>query len=241
VRQEARFGCCICGLPIYEYHHIVPHAAGGPDSTENLMLLCPNHHTLATQGGLPEEDQRRHKRSPYNVEHGYTLGLLAVTQSTCVVDVGGGVLLAGEIAMIVIDGDPLLSVKRADDGRLLLSATLYDENDELIAEIVDNEWIAGNPQPWDIESTFRRLKLNLAPRAVALRVDARGEPITLRGSLWRHGAQARMHAGAFEMSGVVFKDLGVVNHELHTDTCSREGKMIPRAGGGAHRVGARPA
>lgn len=50
-----RFGakCVVCKFDeIVEVHHIVPKYAGGDDSPENLVLLCPNHHALADRGML---------------------------------------------------------------------------------------------------------------------------------------------------------------------------------------------
>ncbi|MFD1588123.1 HNH endonuclease [Halorientalis brevis] len=35
-----------------EVHHIEPRAEGGPNEPENLIVLCPNHHRLADNGGL---------------------------------------------------------------------------------------------------------------------------------------------------------------------------------------------
>lgn len=34
-------------LNIVQGHHIVPVSEGGPDTADNLVLLCPNHHALA--------------------------------------------------------------------------------------------------------------------------------------------------------------------------------------------------
>jgi hypothetical protein len=128
------------------------------------------------------------------VRQGYVYGPLAVTQSTCVIDVGGGVLFAGQGAWVSIDERTLLALAIGPDGRLLLSVTVYDEEGDLLAEIVDNEWIAGDPQPWDIESSFRKLRMNVAPRAIAPRVDATAEPVGIRGRLWHNGREVRLMA-----------------------------------------------
>ena len=37
--------CAICAYPITEQHHILPRSMGGSDDPENLIALCPNHHT----------------------------------------------------------------------------------------------------------------------------------------------------------------------------------------------------
>lgn len=52
---EIYFGRCqLCGfdspsiysVPSAEGHHIIYRSRGGPDEMENLVLLCPNHHTV---------------------------------------------------------------------------------------------------------------------------------------------------------------------------------------------------
>jgi 5-methylcytosine-specific restriction endonuclease McrA len=48
LRQEAGFGCCVCGYPFYEYHHIREFALDSHHDPKDMMVLCPNHHHQAT-------------------------------------------------------------------------------------------------------------------------------------------------------------------------------------------------
>ena len=61
LRQEAGFGCCTCGFPIYQYHHIVPYAHEHHYRPQDMMTLCPNCHAQATAGAMPESEQRHYK------------------------------------------------------------------------------------------------------------------------------------------------------------------------------------
>jgi hypothetical protein len=70
----------------------------------------------------------------------------------------------------------LVGIDRAPDGRLHLSARLYDAEGELLAEIVDNEWVSGNPLPWDLDARFSYLKIRNGLRQIALKMDARKDP-----------------------------------------------------------------
>jgi len=57
--DEGTFACDVCewsppavimamGVPrVLQAHHIVAVSAGGHDTDENLLLLCPNHHAIA--------------------------------------------------------------------------------------------------------------------------------------------------------------------------------------------------
>jgi hypothetical protein len=53
---------------------------------------------------------------------------------------------------------------------------LYDRDDNLLALIHENEWLAGDPLPWDLEASFRRLTLRHKRGVVALALDATAEP-----------------------------------------------------------------
>lgn len=51
-----------CAVPncnfdsVLEIHHILPRAKGGTDDLSNLIVLCPNHHSLADKGFLYIKD-----------------------------------------------------------------------------------------------------------------------------------------------------------------------------------------
>jgi len=47
VREKSRHCCVFCKKFFLstEVHHIIPEAYGGPDTIENAVLLCRNHHT----------------------------------------------------------------------------------------------------------------------------------------------------------------------------------------------------
>ena len=79
LRQEAGFGCCRCGYPIVQYHHIIPYAEDHHFRPEDMMALCPNCHDAAN-------NVRNHRRAaktpqisrPHNLKRGYAAGLLTV-------------------------------------------------------------------------------------------------------------------------------------------------------------------
>ena len=56
-RDGAR--CQVCGFDtLVEVHHIMPRRQGGPDTLDNLITLCPNHHTMADRGLISVEELR---------------------------------------------------------------------------------------------------------------------------------------------------------------------------------------
>jgi hypothetical protein len=224
LRREAGYGCCACGLPIYEYHHIVPYHEDDPYPPTEMMLLCPIHHDQATKGALPESEQWELKRHPHNITHGLAGGQLTVNQPYCAVAIGQS-LMVGDMAFVVANGEPLLSLSSAqDNGQLELAVTLYDESDALLALIDRNEWVTGDPFPWDIESDFQYLRIRRKLGDISLEIDARRDPVRLRADLWRGGHRIRLSPRGIQIdgenvTGVGIQNLGLVamGIDLHTD------------------------
>ena len=181
VRQEAGFGCCVCGFPIIEYHHIVK----GSEKPEDIMLLCPNHHREATEGAMLIDEQRNHRSNPINIERGFVDGLLKINQKTLGVSMGT-VQIIGEGDLIVIDGDAIIS-SRLNEGRLEISLKLYDKEDKLVAQIENNEWIFGDPLPWDLESKYQWIRIRRKLRDISFVLDARQYPINILADTWKNG------------------------------------------------------
>ena len=146
VRQEAGFGCCKCGFPIYDYHHIVT------DSTdaEDIMILCPNHHREATEGAMDHDEQLLLKQNPHNILNNWLKGYLKINRTVPVIAIGLS-LIIGEGDIIQIDSESLLSLF-INEGRLEISLKLYDKSDRLVFHVERNEWMSGDPFPWDMEA-----------------------------------------------------------------------------------------
>lgn len=133
LRQEAGFGCCKCGNPIIEYHHIVQ----GSANPDDIMTLCPICHHEATVDAMKEKEQRSHKLNPYNLKRGYAQGKLKINESTPVLNIGSNQFI-GEGDFLSVDDESLLSLK-INSEILEISLKVYDENDNLIANIEKNE------------------------------------------------------------------------------------------------------
>jgi len=223
LRQEAGFGCCICGNPVFQYHHITDWALTKSHDLLDMMVLCPNHHHEATVRALVEQEQRRWKKRPLNIVNGYVDGLLKITELGVAVEVGTNYLV-GPGFKFVVDGAPLLALDLDSDGRLQLSLDLYDAADSLLLQIHNNEWLTGDPMPWDVEFSHRRFILRRKSGEVTLSIDARKAPILLYGQLWRKGQLFEMKEDSLRFNGVVrdirFSGLGFVGIYLSVDTTS---------------------
>jgi hypothetical protein len=194
LRQEAGFGCCNCGVPIIEYHHIVPFAEEAHFRPEDMMVLCPTCHDQANDGAMRVDEQRRLKSAPFNIRRGHADGVLKINQDHLAVDMG--ILVVADGAFVTFEGDDLLRLSLKDN-RLALSVALYDKDDQLRALIDRNEWVSGDPQLWDIEADWQVLVLRYKSSDIALRIVASRDPILLRAKLYRSGARLEITNAGF--------------------------------------------
>jgi len=232
LRQQAGFGCCVCGHPFIEYHHIVPFAKSGSHDVADMMALCPIHHHQCTVHSLDVHEQRKAKTNPFNMVRGFADGQLVSSSRIIAVEAGSNQFV-GSGFKFVVDGEPLLSLKTDIAGRLLLSVSLYDPDDGLLLLISDNEWISGDPLPWDIEYAYNVLTLRRAERRVSLEIDARSVPVTISGELWRKRQNFSLRRDSLKFNGVVkdvgFINLGLVAQSLVADTVNGKFSLMPDA------------
>lgn len=185
LRTQAGYGCCICGLPIVQYHHIIPYHVEKHFRPEDMMCLCPNHHDEANNV-MPVDEQRKWKLNPVNILKNRVNGLLRVNQSGCDIILGGHTLSSGQGSIVKIDGQQILGVRLTTNGALLLSLKIFDSDNNLIAEIIDNEWFSYVDLAWDLIFSYKKLKIRNAPRDIAIYIDTSKEPISIYGKLWKN-------------------------------------------------------
>jgi HNH endonuclease len=211
LRKEAGFGCCKCGFPFYEYHHIVEYATDPHNRPEDMMILCPNCHAQATSKALSEHEQRGFKKHPFNIIKGYADGLFKIDQNALVVSFGT-VQFIRDGFLFKVDQEQLIAIGLSEGGRLELTLRLYSKKDNLIALIEKNEWKTGKKFPWDLQAGWRWLRIRNKLYNVALEIDARQIPVQIRGNLWRHGQH-------FELTGLGIKFNGVIRNFSMRNLC----------------------
>jgi hypothetical protein len=195
-----------------------------------MMVLCPVHHHQATVKALDVDAQRRAKAEPFNRLRGYVDGQLVGSPHVLAVEVGTNQFV-GSGFKLVVDGEPLLHLRADPNGRLLLSLDLYDPEDRLLLVVRDNEWISGDPLPWDFEYAYNQLKLRRADRDVSAVINARVQPVEISGEFWRSRQRFSIQRDALRFDGVVrnvgFANLGLVAQSLVADTSSQTFSIVP--------------
>lgn len=193
VRKEAYFGCCICGSPIIEYHHIEPFSKVKEHKKDNLIALCPEHHHRADRKEIPKERILKFKETPVNKEKPTVSKDFFLSNYYDMRTRVGSVVYIRTPNIIVVDDFPLITVKPDEDGNALFSATFFDEDENILAKIIDNEWTAYiQKELWDIAYSPGHLKINLAARNIFLELKLLNGNIDLRGDLYYNNQKIRL-------------------------------------------------
>jgi hypothetical protein len=175
VRQRCGFGCVICGLPIYDYHHMEDWANVRCHEAANITLLCDQHHRRATSGLLTQEQVKAANSRPRNVVHGVTAPeTLYFEGGMCEIHLSDGLYFRAEgsqfrCSPLVIGGVPLITITVQDRHLLLDLLVLEDDNTPLL-KIEQNQLVA-SVGVWDIKFVGRTLTLRSEERQIRFEIE----------------------------------------------------------------------
>jgi trigger factor len=179
VRQRCGFGCVFCGLPLYEYHHMIPYSEAQEHKGANITLLCDRHHNEATNSLLTSEQISQADNKPYNLKHGVSTPYDLHFEGRSFDCVIGGNRFStrlrdsqGAAAMIAlsVDDNDLVWFRIDGSGCLFLNATIFDDKNLPLLVIRDNE-LAFRTATWDIEFQARTLSVREAPRKILFEIE----------------------------------------------------------------------
>lgn len=202
LRREVNYGCAICGNPLLEYHHILPYSEEEHHDPEDMIALCPNHHSHAGPNAeaITPDRLREHKDNPHNdsaVDYDFHYRTSRPT------------IMAGHnlfqlvhrnvITILEINGRSLFEL-RFEGKRFHLSSWLYDENNELMAEIDNNEWVAYADNVWDLIYKPHMLKIwhELRDIGILVAYDSSKDLIQVHGRFTYDGISIRITPGKIE-------------------------------------------
>lgn len=195
VRRRCGFGCVVCGVPLYEYEHLLGWANVRRHVAKEITLLCDKHHREKTSGLLPLISVTEANSDPFNLRSGASAPYdLHYFGNTCVTDIGSNIFSFEHFGQaitspICIDGNRLVAFT-LDDGHLFLNLLLFDEFNSLILHISDNQLLY-SASPWDIELIGQTLIVRDAPRKILIeiRFDVPNRIVISRGRFQCNGVE----------------------------------------------------
>jgi hypothetical protein len=201
LRQRCGYGCVICGIPIYEIHHLDGYSEANCSQTQDLTpldrlaLLCRLHHgeqqrkllsdLMVEEASNSPFNCLREKSTPYKLHYG--VGGITVWLGKFQYEVIDDGVSPPPQFPLVVDGIPLVRL-RLENHYTLISILLFDERNELLLSIVDNV-IQFSPDNWDIEFVNNRLTVfNVERKKILVLVfDVPNVLIVERASFWCNG------------------------------------------------------
>jgi len=128
INERHFFECAWCGVNITEQHHLEEFHLGGEHIEENLILLCPTHHSMAHMGEILKFELIKRKSSHKKGDR--ILGNFKTTLEKSYVKFGNSFFLNSS-NFLHYNGFPIFDVK-VENKNLLLSCRFFDPKGNLI-------------------------------------------------------------------------------------------------------------
>ncbi|MGH7825367.1 MAG: HNH endonuclease signature motif containing protein [Candidatus Binatia bacterium] len=220
IRQRCGFGCVVCGMPLYEYDHLLGWANVHRHVADEITLLCDHHHREKGTGLLPSDAVEAANRDPHNLRAGVSKPYdLHYSGDECEVIIGGNrfsTKFAGYGTMLVpvsVDGTALLAFVLGD-GHLMLNLNVFDEYNQLVLQIENNQLVQF-VSPWDIQFVGHNLVIREAKRKILVDIsfEPPGRIVVQRGRFLRNGVEilVRSDRVVIANSGATFSGTRVRN------------------------------
>jgi hypothetical protein len=196
VRQRCGFGCVICGIPLYEYEHMEEWAEVQRHVSDEITLLCDQHHREKTGGLLPKEVVSLANENPHNLKEGVSKPYnLHFAGSIATIEIGSNTFTCQDqgygtaMVPISVDGTPLIGLILAD-GHLLLNLVIFDEFNSPVLHIKNNQ-LYYSTESWDIQLVGTTLTVREAHRKILIEIKfcPPNKVIINRGRFLRNGVE----------------------------------------------------
>lgn len=180
LRSEANFGCCKCGSPILDYHHILQWSQVKRHKADDMMVLCPLCHRSIDS--YPVDKQREFKLNPFNKINTPSGGEIVAFQQKTIVEIGG-LSIIGDGPILSEEGQTFFNYRISEDGAFLISLTLQDPFGKIILIISENEWIRGDLDIFDLEFKAGSKYLSITEKEgfSKFQIDARNDRFVVSG------------------------------------------------------------
>lgn len=163
VRKQCGFGCAICGMPFFQYDHIEEYADVQEHTADNLVLLCPNHHSAKTTKKLTHERIREAKLNPFNKSREITSGFKVEPSKELVTLLGTNRVTGwypdgkGEHCPVWVNGKNFFTI-HCDEGWLTVSIDITDEAGRVLLSVRRGELVVST-SAWDYEYEGNNIKI----------------------------------------------------------------------------------
>lgn len=239
LREEANHGCVLCGAPLLEYHHIEHDSDKARDDPDRMVAVCPTCRQNAEQDSdaLSKEELDHAKTNPHN-SSSREYPFVFDSRTPDIVFGGNRAQLHNRdwMAVLRLDDERVLEVSFIDN-LLMVSAVFRDAAGNLVAEIVNNDWLAYTTDEWELEYTSHGVKMWQEQRDIGIDVSyaTEADELNVGGNFHKHGKLIRATPGSIQfgeqdatISGARTDDEALM---IGADYDTTENTFLPYRGG----------
>lgn len=163
LRQEANFGCAICGEPYLTYHHFNPSWANKPhDNPEGMIALCNTCAKQADGGAYTNKQLVEHKRNPC-LQGKDLASHFRWRRQKFLYFVGGNIVI--DCNTLVKDnrtGEKVIwQEEQKETGLMTISLKIKNAQGGVILQMKQNQWEVCQKEVYDVDSSSQGKKLKV--------------------------------------------------------------------------------
>ncbi len=211
VRQRCGFGCVVCGLGYYDYHHVTPYSKVKEHNPYDIVLLCAHHHTEFERGRLSGRKLLNAAKAPMAIQLGYAHGVFESSDKPLRVNIGGNAMI-NTPTIIAVGSVPIIGFTRPENigEPWQMTAFMTDTNGTPLLSIKENIWNI-HPTKWDVQAEGQILTIRNGSRDIGVRLRHEpGESLTIE--------RLKMRFAGYYIDGT--------EHRLMINTNTISGSMI---------------
>ena len=141
IRQQAQFGCVVCGAIPFQYEHIDPEFAEAKEHDPTKMtLLCAAHNEQKKKGLLSKADVQHYRNNPFSVHARFTNFRFVQPRERFSFELPGVTFDAVE-TLVVCGDEPMLRMSGGMSASepIVIDAIFKDEFGRIVCRIEQNE------------------------------------------------------------------------------------------------------
>lgn len=170
IRNNAGFGCAICGAAFYKYEHFDPLFIDATEHNPNgITLLCGGCEDSKTRGRISVQEVREAAANPKCLQVGFSHGALRFGRKDAVIEIGDNQFINPE-KILTINGETILSISKPENESAPFLLTFIPSGKPNGNKIINNEWF-GDIDSWDITTVGRVIEVRNEEKKIILQIE----------------------------------------------------------------------
>ncbi|WP_426617503.1 hypothetical protein [Raoultella sp. R2A007] len=177
IREEAGYGCVICGALFADYEHIEPefHEAVKHEASK-MTLLCGTHHDDVSYGRMHKDEVWEAKANPYNKNRGFISSAMRHQTNTSKIYFGNNAIGRDAVnypdlglVAIKLNGKPILWFEKSDGPCApIKTCAIFYHKDSIPYAFINRNILTKELDGYDVLSISSRVEIRRGAGDIAL-------------------------------------------------------------------------